>query len=267
MRKPSVPGRARAVLTALALPPSSLALISMLGLFVAGLTVHRAGGLLTSALALAVLWLTSCNRVAVWLSRALLPQIPCIEAVDLGPVLSHHGVQAVVVLGAGIDMGTPEYGMPQLSHQSEVRLRYGMFIARRTGLPMAFAGGIGWSGIRSPGCTEGSVARAAIQEAKGVSLRWVDEESRDTRGNAERMAALLLRDGVTQVALVTHAWHMPRAMMAFERVGLRPFPTPTGFIAPVEWRLLEWLPSGHGLMASRLVFREWLALRMEAARR
>jgi uncharacterized SAM-binding protein YcdF (DUF218 family) len=65
---------------------------------------------------------------------------------------------------------------------------------------------------------------------------------------------------VQRIALVTDAWHMPRAIAAFERAGLTVTPAPTGFILPVERDLLEWLPSANGLLASREVLREWLAL-------
>jgi hypothetical protein len=39
-------------------------------------------------------------------------------------------------------------------------------------------------------------------------------------------------------------------------------PAPMGFVLPSERPLLEWLPSAHGLTASRHVLREWLALQV-----
>ncbi|HEX5286295.1 MAG TPA: ElyC/SanA/YdcF family protein [Polaromonas sp.] len=74
------------------------------------------------------------------------------------------------------------------------------------------------------------------------------------------LAPLLQRDGVQRIALVTDAWHMPHAVAAFERAGLTVTPAPTGFILPLERDLLEWLPFANGLLASREVLREWLAL-------
>jgi uncharacterized SAM-binding protein YcdF (DUF218 family) len=67
---------------------------------------------------------------------------------------------------------------------------------------------------------------------------------------------------VQHIALVTHGWHMPRSQKHFEEAGFKVLPAPTGLIRPLERPLLEWLPSAHGLTASRQVLREWLALRM-----
>jgi uncharacterized SAM-binding protein YcdF (DUF218 family) len=41
--------------------------------------------------------------------------------------------------------------------------------------------------------------------------------SRDTRGNAAAQPAFAAEaDGITQVVLVTHGWHMRRALRAFD---------------------------------------------------
>ncbi|MFM2210004.1 MAG: hypothetical protein RIQ96_1647, partial [Pseudomonadota bacterium] len=80
--------------------------------------------------------------------------------------------------------------------------------------------------------------------------------------NAAQMAALLRRDGVRRIALVTDAWHMPRAQRAFEKAGFEVVPAPMGFALPRERALLEWMPSAQGLLVSRAVLREWLGLRV-----
>ena len=91
-------------------------------------------------------------------------------------------------------------------------------------------------------------------------MRWTESESRDTSGNARLLAPLLRHDGVHHIALVTDAWHMPRAVAAFERAGLRVSPAPMGFVLAGESALLKWMPSARGLLASQQVLREWLAL-------
>ncbi len=95
-----------------------------------------------------------------------------------------------------------------------------------------------------------------------MALRWSEGASRDTRENAINLRPLLQQGGISRIALVTDAWHMPRAVMEFERAGFEVTPAPTGFIATRERPLLEWLPSAHGLSSSRQVLREWLAIRM-----
>ena len=54
---------------------------------------------------------------------------------------------------------------------------------------------------------------------------------------------------------------MSLSKLVGERAGFQVVPAPTGFITPRERAVLEWLPSGAGLSASREVLREWLALR------
>ena len=156
----------------------------------------------------------------------------------------------------------PEYGRAQPSHHTASRLTYGIWLAKQTQLPVAFAGGVGWAAAGVQATSEGDVARHVALDKFGVALRWVDDQSRDTVENARFLAKLMHRDGVRKVALVTDAWHMPRSVRAFERAGFIVVPAPTGFNGPQERTLLEWTPSIHGLALSRAVLREWLALQV-----
>ena len=259
MALPSLPGKTRAVMTALMLPPTSLLVIGAVGCGIWLRGNAALGGLLTSV-SLCLLWCTSCNGVAVWLSGRLIPAFPLLAPADLGNLARVRGIEAIVILGSGIEHNSPEYGEVQLSSQSDARLRFGVTLSRLTGIPIGFAGGVGWTGIVSPGCSEAAAARAAALTWHGIELRWTDQESRDTRENAKNMAQCLKNDGVSRIALVTHACHMPRAVMAFENTGLTVLAAPMGFILAQERRLLEWVPSAHGLMPSRQVLREWIAL-------
>lgn len=72
------------------------------------------------------------------------------------------------------------------------------------------------------------------------------------------------RDGARRIALVTHATHMPRSVLAFEKAGFHVTPAPIDGPQPRARTLVEWLPSIDGLALSRAVLREWLAIRMRA---
>ena len=65
---------------------------------------------------------------------------------------------------------------------------------------------------------------------------------------------------IRQVYLVTHAWHMPRARLAFERAGFEVIPAPTGYTTRQKPSLLAFLPSGDGLLHSCIFCREILGL-------
>ena len=247
------------LLTALLLPPLAPLLLALIGLL---LTVKRKrAGLALVLFALALLWLLSCHGSAVWLSRSILPQVAPLAAGQL----KTGKVQAIVVLGGGVLPLAPEYGEAQPRAESAARLRYGLWLARQSGLPVAFTGGLGWAAHASQTESEAAVAGRVAQQDYGVALRWLEGNSRDTAENARLLAPLLKRDGVQRIALVTHAWHMPRSVAAFEKTGLVVVPAPMGFVLPDENPLLEWLPSAQGLLASRQVLREWLGIAVARA--
>lgn len=248
-------GILKPLLAALALPPLSLLLMALFGWAMAWR--GRRAGLGLAGASLALLWLLSCHGTAVWLARHTLTQFPPATPA----ALQAQQVQAVVVLGGALLPPAPEYGgAPQPSAYTAARLRYGLWLARQSGLPVAFSGGIGWAAEGAQTASEAEVAaRVALQE-HGMALRWREAGSRDTAGNARLLAPLLRRDGVQRIALVTSAWHLPRAVLDFERAGLTVLPAPTGFVQPLEHGLLEWLPSAQGLLDTRLVLREGLGL-------
>jgi len=248
-------GELKPILATLVLPPAAPLLLLVLGLLLAAR--KKAAGLTLAFLSAALLWLLSCHAVAVWLAQNILPQYTPASVATL----KGGGVQAIVVLGGGVNPAAPEYGEAQASAPAAMRLRYGAWLARQTSLPVAFAGGLGWGAADAQTLSEGEVARRMAQQDYGLRLRWVDDQSRDTAENASLLRPLLQKDGIQRIALVTHAWHMPRSVQAFERAGFTVTAAPMSFILPSRNSLLEWLPSSDGLDASRVVLKEWLALR------
>ena len=256
-------GELKPVLTTVLLPPAGPLLALALGgaLFWSSSGFRRRLGGALAAVAALTLWLLSCNAVAVWLARSALPQVPVLEPAQAA-ALRAQGVQAIVVLGGGVLPLAPEYGQAQPSASTAARLRYGLKLARQTGLPLGFSGGVGWAAAgQGPWPSEAQAALAMAREA-GQDIGWLDGQSRDTFENAQAMRALLQPAGVNKIALVTQAWHMPRSRAHFERAGFEVLPAPMGLVLPRSRPLLEWLPSAHGLQASTWVLREWLGLRL-----
>ena len=242
------------LLSALVLPPLGPLLLALLGLFL--IWRRRRGGITLTLLGLALLWVLSSHGTAVWLSRTVLTQYAPLAVSQL----KSDKVQAIVVLGGGVLPQAPEYGQAQLRTETAARLRYGLWLARQSGLPVAFSGGRGWAAHATQTESETQVVKRVAQQDYGATLRWLESDSRDTAENARLLAPLLQRDGVQRVALVTNAWHMPRAAAAFTKAGLSVTPAPMGFVLPNENALLEWLPSAEGLLACRQVVREWLGI-------
>ena len=240
------------------MPPAGPILLALAGWLLV-LRRRRLGHALIAA-SLAGLWLLSCNAVAIGLGARLLRQPPALDPQTVAATLQNRQIQAIVVLGSGILPGAPEYGQAQPTADAAARLRYGAWLAREARLPLAFAGGIGWASQGEDVPSEGEVSRRYLASLDGATLRWVDDQSRDTIENARQMRAVLAPDGIDRIALVTSSWHMPRSLQAFEGAGFTVLAAPTSFNLPQQRPLLEWLPSLHGLLGSQRVLREWLGL-------
>ena len=161
------------------------------------------------------------------------------------------------MLGGGREAMAPEYGLANLNHLSLQRLHYGMWLSRQTGAPMLFSGGVGHAD--NMGVSEAEIAARIAEKDYGRPLTWTETESRDTRENAVRSVAMLKPAGVTDLVLVTHGFHMPRAMRAFQveaqRAGspIRVWPAPMGLAQPSERAVFHWLPTNDGFQRVRLV--------------
>jgi uncharacterized SAM-binding protein YcdF (DUF218 family) len=251
-------GSLKPVLGLLVLPPGGPLLLVFAGVVPAWRRKWQ--GVLLALLGATSMALLCCNAVAVLLATHALPQVSALTPADISALRS-KGVQAIVVLGGGVERQAQEYGQAQPAGSTAARLRYGVWLSRQTGIPLAFSGGVGWANDSSA-ASEAEVADRAAKQDYGVAIRWVEQRSRDTAQNARLTQALLAADGVKQIALVTNAWHMPRALGDFSATGLQVTPAPMGFVTPRSSGLLEWLPTAQGLASSQVVLREWLALQV-----
>jgi uncharacterized SAM-binding protein YcdF (DUF218 family) len=161
--------------------------------------------------------------------------------------------QAIVVLGGGLSREAPEYGGDTVGEASLVRLRYAAKLQRESGLPLLVTGGNPDGGKLS----EAEAMSQVLTREFGVPVRWIEGASNNTRENAQLTAARLKADGIIRVVLVTHAWHMPRALRSFTEAGLSASPAPTSFQSEAA-TVLDFLPSHYG--AARCAIHEWLGL-------
>jgi len=110
------------------------------------------------------------------------------------------------------------------------------------------------------GMTEGGVLRqAAIDQGIEPARIVVTGTVLTTDDEAHAVAHLA---GVHSVILVTHAFHMPRAVMLFRARGLRviPFPTAERFPGSTGEGLMAVLPTARGLRSSDEAMREYYGL-------
>lgn len=243
------------MLKELLLPPASCALTGLVGLACVALRRRRLGWSLV-----ALAWGACLALSLPHVSTRLMGTLQTYPAVD--PRVTRIDAQVVVVLAADVDADLAEYGQDEPGPLSLVRCRYGAALARRTGLPLCISGG-----VLRPGRPAVSVRLAAFVERElGVDVRWREERSTSTLENARCTAELLRAEGVTRVALVTHAWHMPRAARAFERAGLTVLAAPTAAVALPERSSAGWTPRAKALQQSSWALHEWLGRAWYAVR-
>jgi uncharacterized SAM-binding protein YcdF (DUF218 family) len=254
------------VLAALLLPPVPLLVLVLVGARM--ILWQRFLGWMLVLLSVILLWVGACAGVGEWMGRALMSQPPPLSAERLAALKKAAGGSkpnvVVLILGGGREALAPEYGVASLSDLSLERLRYGVWLSRETGAPMMFSGGLGHAS--EPGTTEADVAAEIAQREFLRPMRWLENKSRDTRENAQYSAAMLRDLDVTQVVLVTHGWHMPRALAAFKEAAAREkaqwevVPAPMGLGQAVERTALRWIPSAEGFQLVRAVLREKFAV-------
>lgn len=167
--------------------------------------------------------------------------------------------QAIVVLGTERYTAAPEFdGEDTATPFGLERLRYAAWLQRKTGLPILVSGGR----THNERVAEADFMKQVLIEDFRASVRWTEDQSRNTRENAKRSAVLLAEAKIKHVYLVTHAWHMRRAARHFESAGIHVTAAPTGFntLASSDHTVLGYMPSARALWQLSLALHERLGL-------
>lgn len=237
---------AKKLLSALLLPPAGPILLAFVGLWLAGSESRR--------------WRTAGRWLAgLSLVGLLVLAIPATGSFFLRQIETHppaaqqalKDIDAIVVLGGGSYYGAPEYGADSVSHATLERIRYAAHLARTTGRPILVTGGAPHAGR-----PEALSMKQVLEQEFKIPVRWMEDQSRDTKENAQYSAAMLRRDGMTRIALVSHAWHLPRAIPLFEREDLHVLAAPTAFSTYSPSWAENLMP--QDFRRSRQAMHEWL---------
>lgn len=234
-----------------------------------GLMFRARTARLGRALALGALLLLgglSNSFVSKWLMRPLQAQYPAIpEFVPGSPVPATLApCRFVVVLGGGNGHSPGLSANNLLSGAALSRLSEGVRIVQA--LPDAKLI------VSGPGPADGSRPTHALVLARAAAAMGVAparilriEQARDTEDEARETQRLA---GGAPVALVTSAWHLPRAMALFRSAGLAPLPCPADYRAHTDDALTfdDFLCDAESLTRSTFALRErigylWIWLR------
>jgi uncharacterized SAM-binding protein YcdF (DUF218 family) len=154
--------------------------------------------------------------------------------------------QAIVVLGGEVRSGNGADIPDALGPAAIERVVMAAAAYRRLHLPVLVSGGGGPS-VR---LSEAALMKSALEDELGVPVTWTEDRSHTTWENAVFTARLLRPERITTVVLVTHAWHQPRAIWAFERNGLRALPWPAPRTAQDADAIEDFLPDPGALQDS-----------------
>ncbi len=175
--------------------------------------------------------------------------------------LPEGDAEAIVVLSAAVRL--PRESRPEalLDSQSLERTSYAGWLYRNwKAVPILASGGA--MGPRGRRVVVADVMKQALV-ADGVpeEMVWTERRSSSTYWNAVRSAEILRERGIRRIALVTEAYHMPRAELCFRKQGLEVVPAPCGFRStqPIEsWTDL--VPATRAIGINEDVLHEWVAL-------
>ncbi|HUR29245.1 MAG TPA: YdcF family protein [Planctomycetota bacterium] len=229
----------------LVMPPLCLYLMGLAGLALWKRRPRIARALSGSSIGLLVL--LSLPIVAIRLQSSLQGSPPQSE-LDVGDA------QAIVVLGADGNSFAPEYGGTSVGPLTLERLRYGAKLAKKSGLPLLVSAGVMRAGEPPLACAMAD----ALANDFGVTARWREERSADTRENALFSAEILRAEHVERVLVVTHAWHEARALAEFHKAGIDARAAGTGWRSAASTSWGAWFPSARGLRESSWALHEWV---------
>jgi uncharacterized SAM-binding protein YcdF (DUF218 family) len=235
------------LVSAFLLPPLNLLLIAVLGLWLWHKRPLIARTLLTISIGL--LWLLSTPFIADNLLQGL-------EGQPFVNDTSKPQADAIVVLGGGTYFHAPEFGGDTVSDASLQRLRYAARLYRETGKPILVTGGTPLGNDLS----EAAQMKKVLEQEFNVPVRWAEGASNNTLENARLSREILNKEGITRIYLVTHAWHMPRAVQVFQAAGFQVFPAPTAYTTRYQTDLLSFIPSATALRDSRIFMHEMIGL-------
>ncbi len=235
--------------TALLIPP-----INLVPLGIAGLLMTRRWprfGTVITALSFALLLILALPVTSTLLLVSLEAGLPR----DIPPPGSNK-IGAIVVLS-----GDPAYGdrgglLPGsgIGGLTLDRMRGAVVLQHRTGLPLLVSGGP----LERDADSIASQMAQSLAEDFATRAKWIEPASTDTWENAKFSAAILKPAGIGAVYVVTHAWHMRRALIAFRHFGLAPTPAPLRFTRSPRYDADDFIPHVTAWLKSYYALHEWL---------
>jgi uncharacterized SAM-binding protein YcdF (DUF218 family) len=236
------------IVQSLLLPPASILLLMLAGLFV--IRRRRTAGQVLVGIGMVLLYLLSLPAVADMLLRPL---------ESAYPPFAGKGVKAdaVVVLTGGVRDLSWIPAPPAPAEESLDRLVVGIQIAASHRLPLVISGGTG-------AIAPTSVREADVMADTAVRLGFpsrdivIENSSRNTLESAEAVAAMMPEK---TIILVTSAYHLRRSVAMFRKQGFSVIAAPAGYnLRSRAASLSDLIPRAGNLDASSTALSEYTSL-------
>jgi uncharacterized SAM-binding protein YcdF (DUF218 family) len=233
-------------------PPVGFLCLAILGLVIAWR--RRRGGRALICIGLVGLMVLALPLTSDLLIVALEQDLPLKPPPDAMP-------QAIVILGGDLTRtADPRYVLPGFLTLD--RMRAGVALQRKTGLPILVTGGT----VQPHHRPVAAVMADSLRDDFQVPVTWVEDASEDTWQNAAFSADILKKQGIRSVYVVTQGWHMRRAMLAFRHTGLIATAAPSSMEIPIDPIVWDFLPRASSWGWSYYALHEWIGCAWYAIR-
>ena len=233
------------------LPPGIFILLSVLAGVVLTFRRRWRSGMINWVIGLA-LWSLSIGPVANFLMSGL----------EAGFAIPEHPTgDVIILLGGGIigrvpDLTGPGAPTPLMMGRIVTAVR----LYRILKLPIIVTGG---RVFEHRELSEAPVVKRFLVDL-GVPAEaiLIEDRARDTAQNARFTAVICEQRGFSRPILLTGAYHLKRAQMAFTAAGLAATPFPAYFFGQqnVPWHWMRLLPSAGSFWASTIALHEYLGI-------
>lgn len=235
------------LISAFLLPPLSPLIFILLGLLVWRKRPVAAKILITTSFT--ALWLLSTPIVSQLL----------IESLETTPAISLNNgetADAIVVLSGGTYISAPEFMGDTVSGASLERVRYAAKLYRDVKKPLLLTGG----NPQGTKTSEAQLMKSVLELEFHTPVAWTEDNSNNTFESARLSHLLLQKSGIKRIYLITHAWHIPRAIQAFEAAGFEVIPAATAYTTRYRIDMLAFLPNAGSLQDSQIFTHEVIGM-------
>lgn len=201
-----------------------------------------------------IIWVASTDSFSQWLVKGLEEKHPPVRLETL------ENADAILVLGGAVDNLALYEQQVQLTSAAERMTDAVLLFQKRKAPRIVFTGGSGNLFFQT---RKESDFALQFFESLGVPAKavFLENESRNTKENAEKTAELFRKYKWESAILITSAFHMERSLSVFANTGIKIHPWPTDYRSRVKILTIDdFIPSSQSLENTSIAWKERIGL-------